>query len=359
MGIGRSSENPNLCSRCGHHLAIGEIHPVCLLQIELSSSLRFGSVDLERLSQRELPALRDQLRSRLEQRGALVLPGGEDRALLLSAYFNAPVRQPQPELSAYQNLLACLEWFSAELSSLGMDCGWKAALTSGYAELVACEGPLQCIPVGQVTFQASQLIDQARSGQTLADHPFLANLATQDPNLLQPAVLEQLQESDPADGKPLVLLDTQGSGESLGPRRRSDASLNPRASRLAQLGALLLAAMAAPCAAMVVLAPGSAFLGLGAVVTSLMPLWKAVGMSVWPRVLLTLGAVLIAVVNLVRAELLQQRFRQLQRQVAKELQLPPLQRRRLRLIRWTSVLVLVIVAVEGVLRVAVMKMPLL
>ena len=66
-----------------------------------------------------------------------------------------------------------------------------------------------------------------------------------------------------------------------------------------------------------------------------------------------------AVVNLVRAELLQQRFRQLQRQVAKELQLPPLQRRRLRLIRWTSVLVLVIVAVEGVLRVAVMKMPLL
>jgi hypothetical protein len=66
-----------------------------------------------------------------------------------------------------------------------------------------------------------------------------------------------------------------------------------------------------------------------------------------------------AVVNLVRAELLQQRFRQLQRQVAKELQLPPRQRRRLRLIRWTSVLVLVIVAVEGVLRVAVMKIPLL
>ena len=106
------------------------------------------------------------------------------------------------------------------------------------------------------------------------------------------------------------------------------------------------------------LAPGAAFLGLGAVAAALLPFWGKVGMSFWPRVLLTLVAVLIASINLVRAELVKRRFDRLQRQVGSQLQLPVLQRRRLRLIRWTSSVVLFVVAIEGVLRVVWMKMPL-
>lgn len=360
MGIGRSIENPNLCSRCGHHLAMGEIHPVCLLQFELGSNLRFGSVGLEHLSARELPALREQLRSRLEHHGALVLPVSDDRPLLLSAYFNAPVRQTKPESTTYQALMACLEWLNTEISSLGIDCDWSAALTSGYAELVACEGPLQCVPVGQVSFQALQLIEQAQAGQILTDHHFLDNLVAQDLDHVPPDVLAQLSNLDAGDPKPLILLDTHGRS-SLSPayKRWANPGMAPEAGRWAQLSALLLAAIAAPCAAMVVLAPGAAYLGLGAVLAALMPMWKAVGMSFWPRILLTLAAVLIAVINLIRVELLQQRFRALQRQVGSQLQLPRLQRRRMRLIRWTSIGVLVLVALEGILRVAVMKMPLL
>ena len=359
MGIGRSPDNLNLCSRCGQHLAVGEIHPVCLLQIELKENLRFGSVNLEQLSLRELPALRDQLRSRLEERGALVLPAGENRPFLLSAYFNAPVRQQQPERTAYQALLYSLDWLSAENSSLGIQCDWTAGLSSGYAELVPCEGPLSCVPIGQVNFQALQLIDRASCGQALVDRYFLTNLVSQDPDLPLGALIEQLDQANPADDQPLLLLDTQASGTPLKAWKRSSSSWQPRASRWAQISALLLAAIAAPCAAMVVLAPGAAVLGLGAVVAALMPFWKAVGMSLWPRVLLTLGAVLIAVINLVRVELVQRRFDQLQRQVGSQLQLPKLQRRRLRLIRWSSAMVLALVALEGVLRVTIMKMPLL
>ena len=359
MGIGRSSDNPNLCSRCGQHLAIGEIHPVCLLQIELDGTLRFGSVNLDQLSARELPALRDQLRSRLEQRGALVLPVSDDRPLLLSAYFNAPVQQPQPERSAYEALLSGLNWLHTENSSLGVNSGWKAALTSGYAELVPCEGPIDCVPIGQVTFQALRLIDRASWGQALVDRFFLGNLAAQDPGLSIGGLLAQLEQTDPADDRPLLLLDTQASGPSPEHWRRSASSWTPQASRWAQVGALLMAVMAAPCAAMVVLSPAAAFLGLGATAAVLMPFWNQVGMSFWPRILITLGAVLIASINLVRAELLKRRFNRLQRQVGSQLQLPNLQRRRLRLIRWTSSIVLLVVALEGVLRVAWMKMPLL
>jgi len=358
MGIGRSAENPNLCSRCNQHLAAGEIHSVCLLQIELDRNLRFGSVNLEQLSVRELPALRDQLRSRLEQRGALVMPVGEDRPLLLSGYFNAPVQQQQPELAAYEALLACLDWLITESVSLGVNCGWKAALTTGYAELVPCDGPVACVPIGQVTFQALRLIDRARSGQALVDRYFLSSLAAQDPELPLDGLLAQLERTDQADDRPLLLLDSQASGTSLERWRSSSASWTPQVSRWAQAGALLLAVIAAPCAAMVVLAPGAAFLGLGAVAAALLPFWGKVGMSFWPRVLLTLGAVLIASINLVRAELVNRRFDRLQRQVGSQLQLPVLQRRRLRLIRWTSSVVLFVVAIEGVLRVVWMKMPL-
>jgi hypothetical protein len=359
MGISRSPENPNLCSRCGHHLALGEIHPVCLLEVELSSSLTFGSIDLERLSLRELPALREQLRTRLEESGALVLPAAAAQPLRLSAYFNAPVRQTDPELRAYQALMRCLDWLSTETHGLGISCSWKAAFSSGYAELVACEGPLQCVPMGQVSYRAFELVAQADFGQVLADHPFLQKLAAQDSALLAAPLLQQLDQLHPDDPNPFVLLDAHQTEGLSGLRRGGHSGLNPRAGRWAQLGALLLAAIAAPCAAMVVLAPGSALFGLGAVAAALMPLWKAVGMSVWPRILLTLSAVLIATVNLVRSEVLHRRFRELQRQVGSQLQLPRLQRRRLRLIRWTSSFVLALVAVEGLLRVFVMKMPLL
>ena len=127
----------------------------------------------------------------------------------------------------------------------------------------------------------------------------------------------------------------------------------------AQLGALLLALIAAPCAAMVVLAPGAVVIGLGSVMAVLLPLWKVVGMSVWPRVLITLIAVIFASLNWIRAELAQKRFRRLQRQVGGQLQLPQGQRRRLRLIRWTSIFVLGVVLLEGLLRVLIMKMALL
>ena len=81
-------------------------------------------------------------------------------------------------------------------------------------------------------------------------------------------------------------------------------------------------------------------------------------MSSWPRVLITLVAVLLVSLNWIRAELVQRRFRRLQRQVGGQLQLPLAQRRRLRLIRWTSVFVLSLVFLEGLLRVFVMQMPL-
>ena len=358
LGIHRSPDNPNLCSRCGNHLAAGEIRPVALVVLELEERLRFGDVDLEALAQRELPVLRQQLRERLEQKSALVMPADADHPYRLQCYFNAPVAVDQPEQQGFHALINALRWLEAELTSLGMQNRWRAVLTSGFVEVVPCEGPLQCFPMGEVTFRASELLERLRYGQLGADLTAVDALQKQDSSILQ--ALDSASLPAQRQGPELVVLIDRSVDESLTPLPRvQSGAVKPPVTTGAQLGALLLALIAAPCAAMVVLAPGAVVIGLGSVMAVLLPLWKVVGMSVWPRVLITLIAVIFASLNWIRAELAQKRFRRLQRQVGGQLQLPQGQRRRLRLIRWTSIFVLGVVLLEGLLRVLIMKMALL
>ena len=173
------------------------------------------------------------------------------------------------------------------------------------------------------------------------------------------AVQEQLNNRELENSSSFILMDSNGSDLSFHQKRRMISGLNLQPSGWAQLSALLLAAIAAPCAAMVVIAPTAAYLGIGAVVAALIPMWKSIGMSLWPRILITMTAVITAVINLIRVEILGQKFRTLQGHVGAQVKMPRLQRRRIRLIRWTSISVLVLVALEGILRVTVMKMPLL
>lgn len=359
MGIRRSLPNPNLCSRCGNHLAAGEIRPVALVLLELEPQLSFGSVALEELSQRELPALQQQIRSRLEDQGGLVLPAEEEHPLRLKCYFNAPVIVEQPERHAFSAVRSALRWLEQELLGLGLQARWRSVLCSGFVEIVPCEGPLQCFPMGEVTFRAAEMLQLTPFEELVCDRSSLNALLQQDPEQLQALGVKQepLQPSlQPSDV--VVLLRSDQAAQPLGNAARLSRLAEP-VSTASQIGALLLALIAAPCAAMVVFAPGAVVIGLGSVMAALLPFWKVVGMSIWPRVLITLAAVLVAALNLLRAELAQKRFRQLQRQVGNQLRLPMAQRRRLRAIRWSSWIVLAIVFIEGILRVTVMKMPLL
>ena len=355
FGIHRNSENPNLCSRCGYHLSVGEIRPTVHVLLELGDALHFGAVRLDQLSEQELPALIQQLRKRLEDNGALILPGTDKHPLRVAAYFNAPVQVEQPALHALKAVQAALGWLGQELDSLSIECGWRAILASGFVEVVACEGPMACFPLGEVTFRAADQLNQVPSGQLACDFQTYIALASQDEVFLQ-SLLGSAPEPLPPDGQGVIsLLDSSQDGIAARPSRQR---LLSAASTTSQFGALLLALIAAPCAAMVVFSPVAVAVGLGASFAVLLPLWKVIGMSFWPRILITVGAVLVASLNLIRAELAQKRFRQLQRQVGAQLSLPRSQRRRLRSLRWSSVMILAVVLLEGLLRVFVMQMPL-
>ena len=109
---------------------------------------------------------------------------------------------------------------------------------------------------------------------------------------------------------------------------------------------------------MVVVSPVAVGFGFGALVGAVLPFYKAIGMSLWPRVLITGLAVLLASANLIVTESRLQQLRAIQRQAGVTLRLPRWQRLRLRSVRLLSWAVLLLVALEGVLRVTRMNMPL-
>ena len=120
-----------------------------------------------------------------------------------------------------------------------------------------------------------------------------------------------------------------------------------------------MALLAVPCAAMVVAAPGAAALGLASVFAALLPLWKGNRHESLAASCDHIVCCRCCISGLIRTELAMRRFRLLQRRLGYPLHLPGRQQLRLRLIRITSVTVLALIGLEGVLRVMVMKMPLL
>ena len=340
-GVSRSEQNPNLCNRCESHLAVGELHPVTVVTLGFTDGLGFGRIRIESLSQRELPAVRTKLISLLEQRGALVLPPEASPDGVIQACFNAPVRLDDPLRSGFEALKGAFTWIQDEALATGLTYPLRAAITKGYVEIFGDPDTNSVCPIGQVTFRAPELLRYANTGQIVADS----------------LVATELGFCAEPDSQESVIFDQNRPDEATQNRFPPPAAWN--FSLLSQLGGVAMALLAVPCAAMVVAAPGAAALGLASVFAALLPLWEGIGMSLWPRVALTVLAVVVASINWIRTELAMRRFRLLQLRLGYALHLPARQRFRLRLIRITSVTVLTLISLEGVLRVLVMKMPLL
>lgn len=340
-GVSRSQQNPNLCNRCESHLAVGELHPVTVVTLDFADSLGFGRIRLESLSKSELPAVRSKLINLLEQRGALVLPPEASPDGVVQACFNAPVRLEDPLRSGFEALNSAFAWMKDEAGATGLNYPLRAAITKGYVEIFGDPDTNSVCPIGQVTFRAPELLRYASTGQIVAD----------------PEVAEELGFRAESGLKASVIFDQNRPDDARQNRFRPLPVWS--FSLLSQLGGVAMALLAVPCAAMVVAAPGAAALGLASVFAALLPLWKGIGMSLWPRLAITFFAVLVASVNWIRTEFAMRRFHLLQRRLGYPLHLPARQQLQLRLIRITSVTVLTLIGLEGVLRVVVMKMPLL
>ena len=338
-GVKRSLDNPNLCNRCESHLTVGQIHPVTIVSLSFPNSLGFGRVSLDRLSARELPAIRARFVELFEQRGGLVMPEASSPPGVLQVCFNAPVRIDNPAQVAFDSVMSVFAWVQDEESATGLSFPFKSSIANGYVEIFGQLGDSPVCPIGQVSFRAPELLRYAKENQLIAEPNVACELG--------------FATSDQSN---LVIYDR--SYNSTLPQKSFSLYESWNSSFFSQFSGLILAILSIPCAVMVVAAPGASLLGLAALFASISPLWKFIGMSYWLRIIITLFAVIIASVNLIRTEISVRRFRSLEKYLGYSIHLPSSQRNRVYLIRFTSTLVLFFVLLEGFLRVFVMKMSL-
>jgi hypothetical protein len=344
LGAGRSAENPNLCRRCGAHFKQGQIHPVALLGVSLESDLRFGAATVEH-SLLETTANVDQLRAIVERAGGFIPPPDHpERPCQFEAYFNLPVPAARPAQAAVDAATLCLEQVRDQETSIGFQLPTRLVLLEGYAEVYTSRRDQVCYPHSLRRAELAALLPQAPIGEIWIQTSMLAALDASPP----------CAPGERADD--LVRLGPVGPS----PLRSRWRRARPRGwPAVAEILALLMAFFAAPCAAMMVVSPIALALGLGALSASVLPLIQGIGAIAWLRIGLTLAALLLAVGNWIGLELGLRQFRALQRQLQQPLRLPSRQRRRALLVRSLAVLVLLLVALEAILRVVAMKMPLL
>jgi hypothetical protein len=338
LGLGRNPANPELCNRCNSHFVAGDIQSASALALKLPSELQLGGTPLEasRSSQEGLIA---RLQSCLQGLGGHVVRQQPDEdGLGLIAYFNVPVPVADPPRQAVAAAREVLELVATEEQISRVRNPLRAGVAAGFVETVRV-GPDDIRLIGQVSETATRLANLSPPGQISVDAPTLTAAGV--------AGAEGTLRWDRAYGldNGTSFMRPEGLGQ---PRRPPAAAL-----------ALLLALVAAPCAAMLSLGPAALAIGAGALFTALVPALKTIGMNTGLRITLAGLALALATGNLIAAEL---RLRR---------RLPPIPGlrggrplrysrrpgREILLVRLLTLLVYGAVFGELLLRVTVMRMP--
>jgi len=337
-GLSRNGQNPELCNRCNNHLVEGDIQTASALAVTLPAELQLGGEAVAASAASQM-GLVDRLVRALQSMGGYVIrQEAGPEALGLLAYFNVPVPvkdAPRQALAAGRELLD-LMGTEQELSRVRQPL--QVGVASGYVETVQAGGADLKV-IGTLAETATQLSRVSPPGEISVDSETLlaAGLAA------GVAELRRDRAYGVADTQPI--------------ERRGVVGLRPRPPSAA-LG-LVLALIAAPCAAMVAVGPTAIALGAGALFTALMPAIKTIGMNTGLRLTLAGLALVLATVNLIASELRLTRAREMERLAGRPLQHA---RRQLRSSRWVRLLTLLVygaVIGELILRITVMKMPVL
>lgn len=252
-GIGRSTRNPNLCSRCYTHVEEGRLVEVTMLFVDLSGftelTNRMGADPTYRVVDAYLRKAADVLAAH----GAYIDKFIGDSVM---AMFNVPVKRADHAAAA----VAAAQMLQKELPALSGQVGQELSATVGIATGHARVGRLGSDDVkdftalGAVVNEAARLQAQARAGEILVSERVYAQVAAAYPDV--PAESLRLKGfSDPVVGRRL--------NASSGPPPEAVAPPALSGPRLSA-GALLMAILGGSCLGI------SSFLALGATSGSLL-----------------------------------------------------------------------------------------
>jgi len=263
VGINRSVRNPNLCNRCNTHVEEGRVVELTVLFADLSGFTAMTRRLGPERTHTVVDAFLKGATYGLVRHGAFIDKYVGDAVM---AFFNAPIRY---EDHAARAVAAALE-IEAEMPFLAaqFDVDLKAAIgvASGYAHvgrLGSGEGK-DYTAIGDVVNLAARLEGQARGGEVVVDEPVYRQVEDQYPDL-RPEQVDLKGFGEPVAAYRFGAAESAAAREA--PRRSGIGERQPR--RALSLGAVLVAVLGAPCAAVALVGPLAIVLGLGAAFASL------------------------------------------------------------------------------------------
>jgi len=263
VGINRSVRNPNLCNRCNTHVEEGRVVELTVLFADLSGFTAMTRRLGPERTHTVVDAFLKGATYGLVRHGAFIDKYVGDAVM---AFFNAPIRY---EDHAARAVAAALE-IEAEMPFLAaqFDVDLKAAIgvASGYAHvgrLGSGEGK-DYTAIGDVVNLAARLEGQARGGEVVVDEPVYRQVEDQYPDL-RPEQVDLKGFGEPVAAYRFGAAESDAAREA--PRRSGIGERQPR--RALSLGAVLVAVLGAPCAAVALVGPLAIVLGLGAAFASL------------------------------------------------------------------------------------------
>lgn len=181
-GIGRSSRNPNCCTRCNAHLEEGRLVEMTMLFADLSSftemTNRLGAEPTYDLVDRYLRFASDILTAH----GAFIDKYVGDAVM---AFFNLPVKRADHAAAAVAAARELQEKLPALSSELGVSLQATVGIATGFARVgrLGSNDIKDYSAIGDVVNQAARLQAQARAGEIVVSDRVYQAVAGDYPGL--------------------------------------------------------------------------------------------------------------------------------------------------------------------------------
>ncbi|MBI4346957.1 MAG: adenylate/guanylate cyclase domain-containing protein [Elusimicrobia bacterium] len=182
-GIGRSSRNPNCCTRCNAHLEEGRLVELTMLFADLSSFTEMTN----RLGAEPTYELVDQyLRFAsgiLTSHGAFIDKYVGDCVM---AFFNLPIKTPDHAKAAVRAALELQEKLPSLSEKLGVGMRATVGVATGFARVgrLGSTDAKDYTAIGDVVNLAARLQSQARAGEVLVSDRVYQAVATDYPGVV-------------------------------------------------------------------------------------------------------------------------------------------------------------------------------
>jgi len=331
FGIRRCTRNPNVCNRCDAHLQEGRIIELSVLFADLTGFTAMTNRLGADRTYEVVNSFFTMANGVLVKNDAFIDKYIGDAVM---AFFNAPIQNLEHTRKAVSAAIGIQDGIKSLAQELKLDLRARVGVASGYARvgMLGSTDRKDYTAIGDAVNLASRLEAFANPGEIMVDVQAFSQLSA-DYQGLKPETLDVRGFAEPIQAYRIG-----ESGQSSKPQPLQTDSFKQRQHM--SLGAVLFAIFGAPCAAVTILNPLAVVLGTSTLFSSIGP---ALGFldSTPIRIPLQLFAVIGAIINLYVIWYGNSR----QDKSARD-ELTILEKRKVALITWCSIISLFVVAFE-------------